>query len=112
MKLRAKQLRAVSWYRPLPPQPRLPMVAPGWSRSAAALFALTEGTFDPRRCAVKGPRQRAEGAEARPLVSVVAPTSWVRRGFHPLLYECFCKQEIGLGRWGQRNRMKQHETAI
>jgi hypothetical protein len=46
---------------------------------------------------VKGPRPRASAAEdeALPLVSVVAPTSWVRRGFHPLLYECFCKQEIG-----------------
>lgn len=95
MKLRAKQVRAISWYRPLPQQPRLPMVAPGWSRSAAALFALTEDTFDPRRCAVKGPRPRASAAEdeALPLVSVVAPTSWVRRGFHPLLYECFCKQD-------------------
>ena len=94
--MRAKQVRAISWYRPLPQQPRLPMVAPGWRRSAAALFALTEGTFDPRRCAVKGPRPRASAAEdeALPLVSVVAPTSWVRRGFHPLLYECFCKQEI------------------
>ena len=29
----------------------------------------------------------------RPLISVIAPTSFARHGFHPLLYECFCKQD-------------------
>ncbi|CAK9080406.1 unnamed protein product [Durusdinium trenchii] len=86
VKDRAAQMRhIVSWYRPLPPEPHLPMAAAGWSRTSAALFVLTNGIFDPRR--------RLDASKAKPLISVVAPTSFSRQGFHPLLYDCFCRQE-------------------
>ena len=96
VKDRAAQMRhIVSWYRPLPPEPHLPMAAAGWSRTSAALFVLTNGIFDPRRDGVKERRQveRLDASKAKPLISVVAPTSFSRQGFHPLLYDCFCRQE-------------------
>lgn len=84
--------RIVSWYRPLPPQARLPMAAPGWSCTGAALFALTEGGFDPRVHSVKGRRPLADGPSKK--ISVIAPTSFARHAFHPLLYECHMTTEL------------------
>lgn len=93
VKKRCKEMRLiVSWYRPIPQEFRLPMVSPSWTRSSSALFALTDGVFDPRKDGVKKRRLTSQGDD-RPLISVIAPTSFARHGFHPLLYECFCKQD-------------------
>ncbi|CAE7709015.1 hypothetical protein AK812_SmicGene37570 [Symbiodinium microadriaticum] len=86
---RAARVRALvrSW-RPCPLHPRLPFVAPSWTISEAALFVLTDGIFDPQdRVPHRPPCGEGE------LISVVAPTSFVRHGFHPLLYECFRHQD-------------------
>ncbi|CAE7540133.1 smrc-1 [Symbiodinium sp. CCMP2456] len=68
--------------------PVLTSVAPSWTISEAALFVLTDGIFDPQD---RVPHRPAHGEGE--LISVLAPTSFVRHGFHPLLYECFRHQD-------------------
>lgn len=58
---------------------------------------LTEGVFDPRQDRPPpnpdaGSLVRSIRPDMPPLVSVISPTSFSRRMFHPLLYECFCGQ--------------------
>ncbi len=37
------------------------MVSPSWTRSSSALFALTDGIFDPRKDAVRERRLTSQG---------------------------------------------------
>ena len=37
------------------------MVSPSWTRSSSALFALTDGVFDPRKDGVKKRRLTSQG---------------------------------------------------
>ncbi|CAJ1327598.1 unnamed protein product, partial [Effrenium voratum] len=91
VKQRVFQIRLLSyWFRPLP-LPHFPLAAPSWSRTEAALFLLTEGVFDPRRDRVR--RRPLPSPSKDPMISVVAPTSFSRHAFHPLLYQCFSIQE-------------------
>lgn len=58
---RTSQRPFQGWYRPIPQEFRLPMVSPSWTRSSSALFALTDGVFDPRKDGVKKRRLTSQG---------------------------------------------------
>mmetsp|Transcript_87722 Transcript_87722/g.256406 ORF Transcript_87722/g.256406 Transcript_87722/m.256406 type:complete len:705 (-) Transcript_87722:95-2209(-) len=67
----------------------VPLAALQWSRTEVALWADTEGLFQP------GGRRSYCADEQKPgvLVSVICPTMSSRICFHPFLWHCFSKQD-------------------
>jgi len=81
----------------------MPLCALRWSQVEVALWGDTAGAFRPvqnsaQRRARREERlsptkaERGEGAPARPLVSVIVPTTGSRRLFQSLLWQCFHQQ--------------------
>jgi len=105
--------RARTWLQRLdpkatvPPAAQLPQSALQWEPSAAVLYVLTHGHFDPRRHVpwlsqpsagddhgggAAGSTARVGPGQQPGLVSVCCATSDRRRAFHPLVYENFARQ--------------------
>lgn len=74
---RTSQRPFQGWYRPIPQEFRLPMVSPSWTRSSSALFALTDGVFDPRKDGVKKRRLTSPGEVGRDFFS---KSRWYENG--------------------------------